>query len=146
MEEAAKQFYNDDIDEQLLIHDVNFNDLFSNRIALLCGCDDYSKSDGLDNLRCAIKDIDLYESTLEELGFDVKTLRNENCTTGNITSELENIIERLGSKRVLAQFVFCMRARQTLRETWMGCAVGLVKEKVIVRATYGQVERFGRGS
>ena len=38
-------FYNDDIDEQLLIHDVNFNDLFSNRIALLCGCDDYSKID-----------------------------------------------------------------------------------------------------
>ena len=36
----------------------------------------------------------------------MKTLRNENCTRGNITSELENIIERLGSKRVLAQFVF----------------------------------------
>ena len=98
----------DGLRAQLELHDVSFKDLFRQRYAIICACDNYGESYGssLPKLKFAVSDARLYERTLKALGMEVKLLLNEECNTDSIITALDEALQRFGEAYEVAQFMF----------------------------------------
>ncbi len=81
------------------------------RIAVVFACDDYtgSEHDGkdLNNLKCAVKDAELFRDTVKQAGFEIFSYKvNEQCTRDTMQSVLDDVVDHFKETVTIAQFIF----------------------------------------